>query len=240
MINTDPQPDVTGWRPARPVISFALLAVVLTAGLSFAGSVFFGNIVVPVCLFALITGLGIRGLLVSYPYDMLGLCNGVTLIRAALVALLTGAIFAPDVERWLVFSIASTAFALDGLDGWFARRYGLVSAFGARFDMESDALLGAVLALILLSGGLVGPEVLVLGFMRYGFVALSLFVPKLRGELPESLRRKTICVIQIATLILLVCPLTPAALIYPLTVGVAAMLSWSFAIDTFRLLRTPL
>ena len=238
MINTDRQTNVTARGPVRPLISFALLALVLTIGLSFAASVFFRNILIPVGLFALITGLGARGLLVSYPHGTLGLCNAVTLIRAALVALLTGAIFAPDVHRWLVFSVACTAFALDGLDGWLARRYRLTSAFGARFDMESDALLGAVLALISLSGGRAGPEVLVLGFMRYGFVALSFFVPKLRGELPESLRRKTICVVQIATLIILVCPLTPAASIYPLTLGAAALLSWSFAIDAFQLLRT--
>ena len=36
--------------------------------------------------------------------------------------------------------------ALDGLDGWAARRQGLVSAFGARFDMEVDALLILALA----------------------------------------------------------------------------------------------
>jgi phosphatidylglycerophosphate synthase len=38
--------------------------------------------------------------------------------------------------------------ALDGLDGWLARRFGLASAYGARFDMEVDGFLILVLALL--------------------------------------------------------------------------------------------
>ena len=38
--------------------------------------------------------------------------------------------------------------ALDGVDGWLARRSGIASAFGARFDMEIDALLILVLAVL--------------------------------------------------------------------------------------------
>ena len=239
MLSTDRQPSATEWVLSRPLISFAVLALLLTISVFFASSIFFGNIVVPVGLFALITVLGMRGLLYGYPHQVLGLCNAVTLIRAAMVALLSGAIFAPELARWFVFWLACTAFSLDGVDGWFARRDGLASAFGARFDMESDALLGAVLALILLSGGRVGPAVLVLGFMRYGFVVLSLFVPKLRANLPESLRRKTICVVQIAALIVLLCPLTPAPLLVPLTLVAAALLSWSFAVDSLQLLKSP-
>jgi multidrug efflux pump subunit AcrA (membrane-fusion protein) len=39
---------------------------------------------------------------------------------------------------------------LDGVDGWLARRHEIASRFGARFDMEVDALL--ILALSVLAG----------------------------------------------------------------------------------------
>ncbi|WP_282128964.1 CDP-alcohol phosphatidyltransferase family protein, partial [Roseobacter litoralis] len=169
----------------------------------------------------------------------LGMGNGVTLIRAALVAVLAGAVVDAQPATWAVFALACMAFALDGLDGWLARRSGLTSAFGARFDMEIDALLGAVLALILLTDGHVGPEILFLGFTRYAFVVASLFLPKLRAALPDSLRRKTICVIQIAALIALICPLTPLWLMAPLSWGAAGLLLWSFASDTRWLLGRP-
>lgn len=239
MIHSDPQQIVKEWGAIRPPVSFALLALTLLGGLCLGAATLFDSVAIPVVLFALISGLGLRGLLTSYPHGALGFCNGVTLARAALVALLAGAVADPGVDRWVVFVIACVAFAMDGLDGWLARRSGLSSGFGARFDMEIDALLGAVLALVLLSGGVVGLEILVLGLMRYAFVALSLPLPGLRGHLPESLRRKAICVVQIAALLVLLCPLMPAALASPLAVSAAALLLWSFAIDICWLLRTP-
>ncbi|MDW3224714.1 MAG: CDP-alcohol phosphatidyltransferase family protein [Paracoccaceae bacterium] len=159
-----------------------------------------------------------------------------TLIRAAMIAVLAGAILVPDPKSWILFSIACVAFALDGFDGWFARKSGLTSAFGARFDMEIDALLGAVLASILLAGGHVGLEILVLGFTRYVFVAAGFFEPKLLAVLPESLRRKSVCVVQIAALIVLLCPLTPVWLMHPISWCAALLLLWSFGRDTLWLL----
>lgn len=215
---------------------FVLLACVLLVGLSVAAQVIFGNVIVPVGLFALTAGVALQGILVHHPHPTLGLGNGVTLIRAALVALLAAALLDPAQTGWAVFFIACIAFALDGVDGWLARRAGLTSTFGARFDMEVDALLGAVLALILLNDGHVGPEILVLGFTRYAFVAAAFCVPKLGAALPESMRRKTVCVIQIACLIALLCPLTPLWLMHPMSWGAAGLLLWSFARDTRWLL----
>ena len=47
--------------------------------------------------------------------------------------------------------------ALDGVDGWLARRRGMSSAFGARFDMEIDALLVQVLAILVWRYGKAAP-----------------------------------------------------------------------------------
>jgi phosphatidylglycerophosphate synthase len=184
-----------------------------------------------------VTAVFARALTAHYPHPRLGLCNVVTFFRAALVCFLFGMLFAPGVSGWLVFAIATVAFSLDGIDGWLARRAGLVSVVGARFDMETDAALAAVLSLWLLVSGTTGAEILVLGFTRYAFVLVSYVLPALKGSLFPSWRRKAICVVQIAALILLVCPLTPNAAIPAITLGATALLLWSFSVDTMWLLR---
>ncbi|SEW32246.1 Phosphatidylglycerophosphate synthase [Cognatiyoonia koreensis] len=236
MIHSDPQHEGRPWGMGKPALYFALLSFVLLLGVGVVTQMLFDMPLPSMFIFAVITGLSLRGVLQSYPHEELGACNGVTLFRAALIAVLFGAIFVP-VSAWIVFSIAVVAFALDGFDGWLARRAGLESAFGARFDMEIDALLGAVLALVLLASGTVGYAILVLGFSRYVFVIAGIVWPVLQGDLPQSMRRKTICVIQIAALIILIFPLTPAALLTPVAVTAAAALLYSFALDALFLAR---
>ncbi|WP_299734593.1 CDP-alcohol phosphatidyltransferase family protein [uncultured Roseobacter sp.] len=237
MINSDPQQVWQNDRATRPSIAFIVLAFVLLIAVAFGAAALFDSIGVPVAMFVVISATALRGLILTYPHSVLGSCNSVTLARAAMISVLAGAVLEPGSAPWIVFVIASVAFAMDGLDGWLARRSGLSSAFGARFDMETDAVLGALLALILLSSGRAGPEVLVLGFTRYVFVAASIVIPKLGGALPESFRRKAVCVVQIAALIILLCPLTPASLLWPISVSAALLLLWSFAIDIRWLFR---
>ena len=62
--------------------------------------------------------------------------------------------------------------------------------FGARFDLEIDAWLILVLALLVWQSGRVGPWVLAIGLMRYVFVLASWYLPALRGPLPPSRRRQ--------------------------------------------------
>ncbi|MEP2920672.1 MAG: CDP-alcohol phosphatidyltransferase family protein [Sulfitobacter sp.] len=227
-----PKPD----RLSNPASVFGVVAAGLLLGVAVLSELAFSAPLLPILLFLAISGLCLRGLMSHYPHTKLGSCNIVTLLRAALVSVLAGAIFAPA-PAWAVFFIAVLAFLSDGADGWLARRSGLSSDFGARFDMEMDALLGAVLALVLLGHGLVGFGILVLGFTRYVFVLAGLIWPALRRDLPENYRRKTICVFQIAALILLVFPLTPSA-VAPLITSVAAgLLLYSFAVDAWALMR---
>ncbi|MEM9344417.1 MAG: CDP-alcohol phosphatidyltransferase family protein [Pseudomonadota bacterium] len=211
-------------------VSAAFLAALLLAGtelsLPWLPALAFGAVVTVV-----LHGLG------RYPHGALGLCNTVTLFRAALVALLFGALFDPTFSAWLVFALASVAFALDGADGWLARRARLTSRFGARFDMETDALLSAVLAVWLVANGIAGPEALILGFARYAFVGAALALPALGRDLPESFRRKAVCVVQIGTLIVLLLPVTSASVAAPLAWGAVLLLLWSFAVDIRWLLR---
>ncbi|MEM6760332.1 MAG: CDP-alcohol phosphatidyltransferase family protein [Pseudomonadota bacterium] len=214
-----------------PLPQLLALALIYGAVLAVASVTLLGSAVVALSVFAAITVLAAQGIASAYPHAVLGGCNAVTLARAAMVAFLAGAVVAVDVSGWLLFAVATLAFALDGLDGWLARRARLVSEFGARFDMEVDAGLAAVLAIWLWTSGVTGPEILLLGGMRYLFVAASIIWPALKAPLPPSFRRKAICVVQVGALVLLMFPLTPTLLAMPVAFLAAALLSWSFLID---------
>jgi phosphatidylglycerophosphate synthase len=226
--------DLHGGSPSRvfrrlglAILVALVVASVTTYGLTFASLLAF-------CVFLCIAIVALSGINRA-KLQTFGRANIVTTIRAGLVAFLSGAIVSPptdSVSGWLLFCVAVLAFAMDGLDGYFARQDGTATAFGARFDMEIDALFGAVLSLILLTSSNVGFEILILGFMRYVFVAASFVFPWLNGTLPESFRRKAVCVVQIAALILLLCPVMPNVWLMPVSVAAAAALVWSFGVDT--------
>ena len=238
MIESGSQRVGSAFYTRSPLFAFSLFSIVLATALVWASELVLTSPFWVLGMFSICVLLVARGLLTSYPHEDFGLCNTVTLIRAALMAFVFGAIFeAQSVSPWLVFWVGTAGFALDAVDGWLARRSGLHSKFGARFDMEIDAALGAVLTLWLLASGTTGPEILVLGFMRYAFVAAGWWFPALRAELPDSFRRKAICVVQIGALILLVLPLAPAALIFPVVLMASTALIYSFAVDIAWLVR---
>ena len=175
------------------------------------------------------------------PCDGLGPANRVTLARAALVAVLAGALAAPewvDAHPVALAIVAAIALLLDGVDGWVARRWHCESGFGARFDMELDAFLILVLCVHLLAMGKAGPWVLAIGAMRYAFVAAMRPCPWLERPLPESRRRKWVCVWQVASLLLCLLPAVGGAPATALLALALALLTWSFAVDVRWLHRT--
>ena len=125
------------------------------------------------------------------------------------------------VLRKLATTVSLFALLLDGVDGWWARRHGLSSAFGARFDMETDALLILVLALLAWHLGKAGAWVILSGALRYLFVAAGWLLPFLDRPLPPSDRRRVICVIQIAVLVACFAPILAPVLTTPLAAVVA-------------------
>lgn len=174
----------------------------------------------------------------TYPHASIGFCNLVTLARLVLTVSLVAPILDSDAApAWAVFGVAVLALALDGVDGWFARRQGLASGFGARFDMEVDAGLSLILALNALTAGTAGPLVLFLGIPRYAFAVAGRVLPFLANPLPDRFGRKVACVLQIGALIALQAPiLSPAQA--GIAVGVAALaLVWSFGRDVIWLYR---
>ena len=169
-----------------------------------------------------------------------GPASQVTLVRAGLVAVLAVALMQPEWFRahaWLMAALALSVLILDGVDGWLARRRAETSTFGARFDMEVDAALIAVLCLALAITGKAGFWVLAIGLMRYAFVGAAWFWPWLDAPLPPSFRRKLVCVWQVAALLVCLTPLVGAATTTPILGSALVLLAASFAIDVAWLQR---
>ena len=188
----------------------------------------------------------------AHPHPRFGPANRVTLARLGSMALLA-ALVGEDLPRpplaamptaaWWLVVVATVTAVLDAADGALARRSGLASAFGARFDMETDAAFTLVLCALVLQAGQAGAWVLAAGLMRYAFVAAARPWPWLAGALPPSRRRQTVCVVQITTLIVCLGPIVPPWLAATLAALSLVLLTVSFAIDVRTLARqrpTPL
>lgn len=175
----------------------------------------------------------------SHPFANFGLANQTTTVRAILVALVAGLIGEPRVP--LVAAVAAgaafAATALDGVDGWLARRSRMASEFGARFDLEVDALLIMALATLAWRHGKAGLWVLLTGLIRYVFVVAGWLWRWLQQPLPPSRRRQAICVIQVVGLGLAITPIVPTS-VSALSAALAlAALCYSFVVDVVWLWR---
>lgn len=141
------------------------------------------------------------------PHRRFGLANIATLVRAVLISVLAGYLGAVTAASaalsWMIVAVSLACIALDGVDGWLARRAGSSSQFGGRFDRELDGLLVLVLSLLLWQMDKAGAWVLLIGAMHYGFLAMSLALPGGVRDLPESRFRQWVGVLQ--TVVLLVC-----------------------------------
>lgn len=180
-----------------------------------------------------------RGLAAHHPFRRFGPANQVTTIRALLAALAAALIgeAATPASAWAVAGGAVAIAVLDGADGWLARRTRMVSPFGARFDMETDAFFILVLSVLVWQHGKAGAWVLLCGLMRYAFVAAGWMLPWMAGPLRSTVRGKSVAIAQIAGLTAaLLPPVAP-----PLSTGIAAVtlgaLVWSFAVDVAWLFR---
>ncbi|NDU71956.1 CDP-alcohol phosphatidyltransferase family protein [Actinomadura sp. DSM 109109] len=160
----------------------------------------------------------------------LGPADHVTLARVVLtggVAALVAGHLTGDARVWPLVAVATAALVLDGVDGKVARRTGTVSRLGARFDMETDAVLVLVLSVEVARAA--GWWVLAIGAMRYAFGAAAWAAPWLRADLPPSVARKAVAVVQGVALVLAASGAVP----YPAVLAAAALalLVWSFGRD---------
>jgi phosphatidylglycerophosphate synthase len=209
--------------PATGLIAQVLLLTVLaaTAGLGAAGSIVGGACAVTMAA-ALARGLA-RG-----PGDRLGPASWVTLARATLavgVAALAADSFTHGTPVALLVTLAAVALALDAADGWVARRTGMATALGARFDGEVDAFL--ILALSVYVAPVLGAWVLAIGVARYLFLAGEWLLPWMRAPLPPRRWRKLVAATQGVALTVAAAGVLPRALTQALLVAALAALAAS-------------
>jgi phosphatidylglycerophosphate synthase len=190
----------------------------------------------------LFTGLIIaleRLLVGNHPYPRLGAANRITLARAGIACVIASRAIDPaplgTAEQWVLAALAGAALLLDGTDGWAARRQGLSSAFGARFDMEIDAFAIAVLAIMVVKAATVPYWVLAIGAMRYLYLGAGRVFPVLCRPPPSCAfadrRRKAIAVVQSLALLCSLVPTTPSSWAAATCALALGLLVYSFAAD---------
>lgn len=239
----------THWQlPAAPLRASAVATVV--AG--FAGAIAIAELargVLPVggiyavkagAIFSIVMIVALGFLPRHHPFARFGPANQITTMRAMLVALVAALIGEPRFPNVATSAAAASVVvsALDGVDGWLARRHQIASRFGARFDMEIDALLILVLAILVTEFEKAGPWVILSGLLRYIFVGAGKYWPRLRAPLFASRRRQAVCVVQILALNLAIVPAIQPPLSAAMAAVALAALAWSFLIDTRWLLRS--
>lgn len=181
---------------------------------------------------------GSAGLVVTVAFarsglDTFGVPNAVTTIRLGL-ALALPLMLPTDPTGppgWAPAVIAATALALDGVDGWLARRLGQRTEFGARFDMEVDTVLLVTTTFALLSLGRAGPWVLLGPALRPVFVLAGALFPWLAAPLPPSRRRRAVCGTALGALVLALTPLASPTVGTTLAGLAVSALAGSFLAD---------
>ena len=110
--------------------------------------------------------------------------NTVTASRLLIIVAMSA--FMHGVEGTIWVSAVIGIFVLDYVDGWLARRANAATAFGAHFDMETDAFVVVVVVLELFTRGQLGVWVLTTGVLRYVYVLMIALLPPPGGEMPRS------------------------------------------------------
>jgi phosphatidylglycerophosphate synthase len=189
-----------------------------------------------VSLFVLAMGTGFGLVQKHHPYQRFGPANHVTTIRVMLGALVAALIGEP--ASWTAAAAASTVVVvltvLDGVDGWLARRSGMVSAFGARFDMEIDAVLVLAASILVWQHGKAGAWIVAGGLLRYAFAAAGWCLPRMARPLRPTRRARTIAVVHLIGLSTALAPFVTRPY-SSIAAGLTLLaLIWSFAVDARR------
>jgi phosphatidylglycerophosphate synthase len=213
--------------PAIGLVGQIVLLVALagTVGLGAAGWLV-GLASGVVTMLVLGRGLDRAGTAVLAPADW------VTLIRAGLsggVAALTIESFYRPPFTGVLVGLAAVALALDAVDGLVARLTGTATALGARFDMEVDSFL--LLVLSVYAARSLGAWVLMIGAMRYAFVAAMWVLPWMRASLPPRYWRKVVAAAQGIVLVVAAAEVLAGWLTVTLVGAALALLCESFGRD---------
>ncbi|TQM95299.1 phosphatidylglycerophosphate synthase [Ornithinimicrobium humiphilum] len=161
------------------------------------------------------------------PADLVTGFRGLLILVAG--GLVVAALVAGEPARtWPVVWLCIAGWALDGVDGWVARRTGTVSERGALFDSGADGVLVLVLSLVHVPGA---PWALLGGLLWPLFVLVQTVRPAWRRTLPHSVRRKLAGGTLTGTLAIAGAPFWPEAAVQVAVALAVALVTWSFAVD---------
>lgn len=181
------------------------------------------------------------GWLRSRPGPRFGLANTVTLTRVVatgwMLALVVQSAWSGPTPMiaMTVAALAALSLALDGVDGRLARRRHECTRFGARFDLEADAVTVLLVTVALAEFAVAGWWIVLIGALRYLYLAAALVVPALREPLPPSRVRRVVGMSQAIVLVVTLAlaavpgPWTPWLGMLPATALV--LLTCSFGAD---------
>jgi CDP-diacylglycerol--glycerol-3-phosphate 3-phosphatidyltransferase len=174
--------------------------------------------------------------------------NALTLLRIVLVPVFAAFVVGSDMQRvgWRVAACAVFVIAsgTDYVDGWVARRWGLVTSFGKVADPIADkALTGTALVLLSAYGRLPWWVTVVILFRELAVTGLRFWVIR-REVMAASWAGKLKTALQIVAIGWLLLPV-PAAVdwivwwIMALAVGVTVLTGIDYAVRALRLRRAP-
>lgn len=188
-------------------------------------------------LIYLLAAAWVAGNLHRHPHLRFGAGNAVSLLRLVVLCLLVTLLAGARHGSWLALTLAILFLLLDGVDGYAARRDGTCSAFGARFDIELDALFVLLACGWLWWAGKAQAWVLLGGLPHYLFVCGRYWRPGWRRSLAPSRRRGTIGMVQAGVLAGCLAPITGPPLT-TVALGAALLLvAVSFWLDLWPLAR---
>ena len=169
------------------------------------------------------------------PGGRFGLANAVTLLR------LCGMLVLPWLAPGQIVYWGAVLFAMDGVDGWIARRAGLAGEFGEFIDKESDAFLTLMLCLVLYRlPESFGPWILLPGLLRYLFVLFVKFAKPPQAREQRTAKARWILFFMMLVLLFSFAAY-PSYLDYcrPLAALMTLMLTYSFAESLYLMYRAP-
>ncbi|MEM6844394.1 MAG: CDP-alcohol phosphatidyltransferase family protein [Bacteroidota bacterium] len=156
-----------------------------------------------------------------------GVANTLTGIRWVGIAMLVG--FCPQLQSYIILVLGILVLVLDGLDGYYARKYQITSEFGDVFDKETDAFFVLAFGVIIAGLDLAGSWVLLPGLLRYGYVIVLAYVDKPPTPVDYSFRRRFVGMWMMGTLL---APFAfPVWAYVPCLIAAIVMILYSFAVD---------
>jgi phosphatidylglycerophosphate synthase len=163
-----------------------------------------------------------------------GSANAVTSLRLFGSALLCGS--SGVLEPHACSLLAAAVLALDGVDGWLARATHRASAFGAAYDMETDAFYVAASGFAAYRFGHVGLFFLTCGALRYLYVLTLAALGERDDDAPRTQLGRSVFGIVAASSIVALWPVPGLAV--PFAICATLALAYSFGRSLAWVLRT--